>query len=281
VEFAVQELLGDHGLRSPGRFAFLWSFGIAVLAGLGVDWLDNRTTGLTSQGRMIRWGARLWMGTVLTLLGAAAAGLLLAAYVARGWLVQHPEAARRWLAERFLAFDPTTTVRATVDDVYRSLLVTLDPANPHTVVWAMSVVVGYGLLLVWLVSGARRHTAAAQWEDQGGRAGPRQAARAWLRALTLAVVALPLLTAGARAHPVGGLAAIEPNSGAAHYLRAQLAPPDAPVRDRPLYRVYTSQPVYLYHYDDVPNALVPLGVQEAGGYSSVRSERSTAYAWSV
>src|SRR5436190_101921 len=45
VVLVTQDLLGQHGLRSPGRFAFLWSFSAAVLAGLGADWLERRAAG--------------------------------------------------------------------------------------------------------------------------------------------------------------------------------------------------------------------------------------------
>ena len=65
------------------------------------------------------------------------------------------------------------------------------------------------------------------------------------------------------------------------FLKGQLAPAGTAPAARPLARVYTSQPVYLDHFDVEPNALLPLGLQEAGGYSSLSTRASLAYAWAA
>jgi hypothetical protein len=99
--------------------------------------------------------------------------------------------------------------------------------------------------------------------------------------VSVAVVALPLLSAAAHAHPAAAIDAIEPDSRAAALLQAQLAPDAQPPEARPLYRVYTSQPVYLDRSDVEPNVLLPLGIQEAGGYSSLSADVNMAYAWAA
>src|SRR5581483_2392020 len=173
----------------------------------------------------------------------------------------------------YLGFDRSAPLRATVDDAYKGLQAALSPANPETAVWALSIVGGYGLLVAWFVT---RHRSAA------GASGARQrVALAALRLATLALVALPLLDLAARSHPVESAAAIAADSPATAYLQSQLAPPGLPPDQRPLYRVYTSQPTYLRHTDIEPNQLLPLGIQEALGYSSLNTSTSLAYAWAA
>ena len=265
VVAVTRALLGEHGLRSPGRFAFLWSFAAAVLAGLGADFLER---GKACSGR---W-RRPWLAAVCALLAGVAGGLLLAAGTGHAWLLANPGAATDWIARRFVAFDPTAPLSATAADIYRTLLAALDPACPTTAVWALSVVASYALLVAWFRM-SRPASAGSDWR--------RTVHTNLLRALTAAWVAVPLLARGAYAHPEAPVQAIRPDSGATAYLRAALAPPGAAPAKRPLYRVYTSQPVYLYQDDVEPNALLPLGVQEAGGYSSLSTTTNLAYAWAA
>ncbi|MGH2371410.1 MAG: hypothetical protein ACRDI2_24825, partial [Chloroflexota bacterium] len=249
----TRDLLGDHGLRSPGRFAFLWSFGMAALAGFGVDWLAGRRAGT---GRLSRW-SRLTFAVLSVALAGVAAGALLAVREARQWLMAHPDAARAWLDRHFVAFDSTAGLSATADEAYRNLVASLDPANPETAVWALSLLAGFVLLVAWFLVRAKSQLRPA------------------LRPLTVAVVALPLLSA-VPVHPQAPMAAIEPNSGAAQFLRRRLASPDVSAGRRPLYRTYAAQPLYLDQADVEPNALLPLGIDEAGGYSSLSTESNLA-----
>jgi hypothetical protein len=274
VVYVTQELLGEHGLRSPGRFAFLWSFGTAALAGWGVDWLARRAAaGTVAPGLRARL-AHLWLGAVCLALGGVAAGLLVAVGTARQWLLSHPAACLAWVERQYLAFDRSVRLRATPDEVYRNLLAALDPGNPATQAWGLSVVAGFALLVLWVLAAPRRAAS--------GRASvPAAAGHLALRGLTAGVVALPLLVAGTRAHPAAPVEAFAPRSDAVEYLRKQLAPPGVPAEQRPLYRVYTSQPIFLDRFDVEPNALLPLGIQEAGGYSSLSIEDNLAYAWAA
>jgi hypothetical protein len=153
-------------------------------------------------------------------------------------------------------------LKLSADDVYQGLVVALDPRNPATAVWALSIAGGYGLLVAWYVA-RRGHTLGA------------------LRVLTVLVVGIPLLAAAAHAHPAAVAATIEPRSPAAQYLRAQLAPAGVTPDQRPLARVYTSQPVYLGHTDVEPNVLLPMGIEEAGGYSSLSTTVNLAYGWAA
>ncbi|MBI3971145.1 MAG: YfhO family protein [Chloroflexi bacterium] len=275
----VQDLLGERGLRSPGRFAFLWSFAAAVLAAAGVDWLDRRASapGPEAGGRGEGF-ARLWFAAVCALLSGVSAGLLLATRAAYEWITAHPDATRRWLERRYFAFDPEAGPKTKVEAAYQGLVAALDPSNPQTVVWVVSVVAGYALLVAWFIAGRTRGAEHRRW---GSAWTDRSLVRPALRVLTVVVVAAPLIIAAARLHPTDAIAAIEPNSGAARYLQSQLAPPGTAENGRPLYRVYASQPVYLYQSDVEPNALLPLGIQEAGGYSSLSTSVNLGYGWAA
>ena len=146
VVLVTEHLLGAHGLRSPGRFAFLWSFGAAVLAGYGADWLDRQ--GGRGCGRAARWrgsGSAPSCG----LLGAGAAGLLLVVREGRRWLLAEPAAARAWLERHYLAFDPSVGLTVGAEEVRQHLLAALDPRAPQTVAWGLGVVAGCALLLLW------------------------------------------------------------------------------------------------------------------------------------
>jgi len=98
VVLVTQDLLGEHGLRSPGRFAFLWCFSAAALAGLGVDWLDRALPLRTGRHAGVRRAlAGSYTVAVLGVLGGLAAGLLLAARTAHAWLAANPDVTRGWL----------------------------------------------------------------------------------------------------------------------------------------------------------------------------------------
>jgi len=274
VVTVTQDLLGDHGLRSPGRFAFLWSFGVAALVGFGLDWLMRAPQRAPRLGRLGRLG-QLWLGLTAGLLAGGLAGLLLTAQAARQWLLAHPVEAGAWLERQYVAFDRSVKLKVTGADAHASLLAALDPHAPTMRVWVASVVAAYAVFAGWCLlrsTGARGRRMVAM-------------ARAGLSLASVLAVVGPLLVAAGRAHPASAMAAIEPNSGAAGYLAGVLAPASASVAasalKRPLYRVYTGQAVYLGRSDVEPNALLPLGVQEAGGYSSLSTERHMAYAWAA
>ena len=261
VVAVTRDLLGDHGLRSPGRFAFLWSFGVAVLAGLGVDWL--------ARARWPRKAGRWWLGIVGGALAGAGAGLVAAARTGRIWLTEHPQEAVGWLEQQFITFDRTVKAKVTPGEAYTSLLAALDSSQPALRVWLASLVGGYAVFVAWCLVRATPQ----RWTQRTLRPA--------LGVLSALVIAMPLVVAAQRAHPVDAIAAVEPNSGAAEALRAALAPAGVPEAQRPLARVYAAQSVYLGRTDVEPNALMPLGVQEAGGYSSLSSERHLAYAWAA
>ena len=261
VVAVTRDLLGEHGLRSPGRFAFLWSFGIAALAGFGVDWL--------TRARWPRRAGRLWLGLVAGALAGVTAGLLLTAHAARLWLTQNPDRAIAWIERQFMSFDRTVKLRITPPDAYASLLATLDPALPTFRLWLLSLIGAYALFVAWCVVRPTAHRRL------------QRVLRPLLGALSALLVAGPLIAISARAHPAEPIAAVEPNSKATAFLRQELAPASAAAEQRPLARVYAGQAVYLGRTDVEPNALLPLGVQEAGGYSSLSSERHMAYAWAA
>ena len=106
----------------------------------------------STRQRLIRW----WYGAVCALLGVGAAGLLLAVRAARAWLLAEPEAARVWLERHYLAFDPSVRLTVSAEDVRRLLVAALDPRAPATLTWALGVVAGYALLVLWPLPIARR-----------------------------------------------------------------------------------------------------------------------------
>ena len=162
VVLVTEHLLGAHGLRSPGRFAFLWSFGAAVLAGYGADWLDRQ--GGRGRGR---WWRGSGSAPCALLLGAGAAGLLLVVREGRRWLLAEPAAARAWLERHYLAFDPSVGLKVGAEEVRQHLLAALDPRAPQTVVWGLGVVAGCALLVLWALP-----------PPSVLRTGPRRRARA-------------------------------------------------------------------------------------------------------
>ena len=265
VVAVTRDLLGEHGLRSPGRFAFLWSFAIAALAGLGVDWLMRLDL------RSLRGlGARLWLGAVAAASAGFLAGLLSAATAGRAWLIAYPDSAVAWLDRAYLAYDRSVRLKVTAGDAYTSLLRTLDPASPGLRLWVFSLVGGYAVFVGWcLVRSLPRPVVG-------------RVAHGLLVACTAIVVAGPLVGAAGRAHPAQPIASvISPDSRATTLLRNTLAPVGTDSSAHPLYRSYASQAVYLGRSDAEPNTLLPFGVQEAGGYSSLNSQRHTAYAWAA
>jgi hypothetical protein len=237
---------------------------------------DRQVGGMHST-RLVRLrGAaeRAWVAVVVAVLGGVGAGMLLAVRAARAWVGAHPAETQRWLEQTYMAFDRTSRLPVPADGAYRGITQALSASNPATVVWVLSVAGGYAVLVAWFLSSRRRARA-------GRRGWLAAVQRGGLRALTVGMVALPLLGAAEWAHPAAAFRTIEPEAGSARYLQAQLAPPGTVADQRPLYRVYTSQPLYLGQTDVEPNVLLPTGIQEAGGYSSLSTTINLAYGWAA
>jgi hypothetical protein len=285
VVVVTQDLLGSHGLRSPGRFAFLWSFGMAALAGFGLDWLSRTRHSSKQEWQLARLVGRTWGALVITLLVVASTGLLYLAQTARTWLQTHPAEAANWVEQHYIGFDRAVPPKGDAQVIVRGLLRSLDPHSQTMACWVAGVTGGAALLLAWYLAREVR----ASWTRH-------PLVRGALGVASVLVVAGPLALVAARAHPANAASAIEPRSPAAGYLHEQLASPGGSTSgaytagctgctgnaaSTPLYRVYTGQAVYLGKSDVEPNVLLPLGVQEAGGYSSLSTERYMAYAWAV
>ncbi|HEU5314823.1 MAG TPA: YfhO family protein, partial [Chloroflexota bacterium] len=163
-------------------------------------------------------------------------------------------------------FDRSVRPLVTAQQAYASLSAALDPTHSPMRLWIAGLVGAYAVFVAWCVL------------PRIPRRRLRRAARLLLGAASAAVVAGPLLGAAERAHPAAPVSAIAPDSRVAASLAQRLGGSSAGSTP-PLYRLYTAQSVYLGRTDVEPNALLPLGVQEAGGYSSLSSERHMAYSW--
>lgn len=204
-------LPGLSSLRAPGRFSYLFVFGLAGLAGLGADRLLQPLAG---RGRAV-------VGLIAALAGLGAAALALELARLRAWLLAEPAAALTWIESTYLTLrrateEPTPAV------VYRGLVFSLDLANPKTA-FSLALLALGSLALVGLALGR----------------GPR---RAWV-GLLLGLVAADLLVFAADFHPRRPLADLarpapalrflsERDPGARVFVDPRLADlrPDRPVR---------------------------------------------------
>lgn len=179
------QLPGFGSFRAPGRYTLLVVFALAVLAGLGADWVQ--TPGRRRRALQVALLAGL----------AAVVGLGLGLEAARAWALGHPAEAEALIERHYLAIrheDPAlaaTTVRA-------ALLQSLQPLAGRTAV-------GLGLAsasLLLLLAGQLAPRGAAIW-----------------RALLVVLVGADLLTFALEFHPRQPIRDLERPARAATYLR--------------------------------------------------------------
>ncbi|HEY3110374.1 MAG TPA: hypothetical protein VGL23_16555, partial [Chloroflexota bacterium] len=175
-------------------------------------------------------------------LTAGAVGVLAAFLVAGRSVRAEPEAARRWLEALYLRLPGRNMELKQVGDPFQSLLASLDPTTP----WAARsfALLGLALALLWL------------WRL-------RPASGSAVRVALVVLTAVDLLAFARDFHPRLPVEAIAARGPAARFL----------AEHNGLHRVLTVAPVW----ETAPNRLVPLGIDEAGGYSSLLPDRHQAW----
>jgi Bacterial membrane protein YfhO len=241
---SLHTLPGFEVLRSPGRYALLFSLCVAVLAGCGADWLWRQAG-----------PARIRGLAVLLLGGAGAIALAFSLDGASvGLRTPTPDALR--LAGDYVGLPgvPTSVdgTPVTAERVAALAADALSPSNPATA-WQLALV-GTAVLLVGL------------WLLTGGLRGRAVAVRAALAAATVGAVAADLWMVSVTAHPYGNLADLRPR--VPDVLMANHGEP---------FRVYTEPASDEKNLQVEPNRLLAAGIQEANGYSSLQPDRHVAY----
>jgi hypothetical protein len=266
------ELPGFMYLRAPGRFAFLFDTSIAVLAGHAITWLSRRgrlrvtlpapAASLSESGQqraplmraaqLLQSGAA--RGWTAVCAAAAVVGVLFLAALLDALALLGPLALQRFSAS--LAADKEAAVeairrlvlsargmdgRVTIEYAYHWLERALDASNPLVALQVGFLVAGALVLFCWLLVPRLQ----ALWQT-----------------LALILIATDLLTSGTRFHPLISLRELSEPSPAAQFLAAQPG----------LFRVLTAG-----RTPDRPNRLLPVGLQEADGYSSLQQDRHLQY----
>ena len=247
--FLVQ-LPGFSVLRAPGRFLFLFTFAVAMLAATGADALSRHfaarrrvafspTDEEASRGAAgAARGAGLSAAILVLQLLAMVAPLALvgASSLVRG----RKDLAVTWLQATFMrmrGFDS----RYTVEHLYQFLQASLDVLQPATLRQLALLAATVALLVLW---------------DR-----LRGFGRLW-QVLLVVVIGVDLVGFGQQFHPMMTYDALSAPSGVAQFFEQQPG----------LYRVYTEKGTR-----DEPNRLLEFPVLEANGYSSLEPARHQQY----
>ncbi|MAG37154.1 MAG: hypothetical protein CL878_13050 [Dehalococcoidia bacterium] len=248
-----QSLLGLHRwlvqwpllnvLRVPGRFTYLFSFGVAVLAAQGAAYLARELRWRPPSTDVLpgRHGNTYLLVAIIVGVQVLAVVLPLALGLASALFAANKDAAVRLLAQFALplrGLDP----QYTVEHLYLATRSALDIAQPSTLRQLVLLLATATLLLLW----------------------ERLRALGWLWPVALvALVAVDLLAAAVLFHPTVALRDLAAPSGPERFLAEQAG----------LYRAYTWN-----RSRDEPNRLLRLGLTDANGYSSLQPTRHAAYA---
>jgi hypothetical protein len=233
-------------LRAPGRFELVSVLALAMLAAHGLALLQaGARVPVARLPRAVRWSllpAALLVPATLAVLLERLHQALLAARDPSLHLVE----------TQYLAL-PHQNQPLSAGDVYQGLLWATDLGNPRVA----------GALLGLLAVGA----VVATWQT-----APWSRARRWAGwpALLVLAAAADLLVFGWGIHPRQALSVLATPDPAVAAVRQLL--PEADAADGPV-RVLASPVVQQV----APDRLVPLGLQEAGGYASLDTSRQRAY----
>jgi len=135
------QLPGFNFLRAPGRYAYLFVFAGAILAGFGTQWLESHLNSA-------RTYASTSFALFLVIFNTLTLGLVLGVVHLRGWLLDNRTEAIEQITTRYLSFPRDNRV-LTADKVYDSLLQSLDLANQRTLVSIGLLVATASLLILW------------------------------------------------------------------------------------------------------------------------------------
>jgi hypothetical protein len=230
-------------LRAPGRFSLVVDLALAMLAAHGLAFLRARAA------RPAPRRLSLLTAGVLLLLPV---GLSVAVAVVRGALLAEPDAAKRLIDAQYLSL-PRDSRWMTAADVYGGMLWSTSPENPRTAGAMLGLLSVAIALIVWQATPWRRVRRWPGWP-----------------ALLVVSAAVDLLIFSWSIHPREALSAVatpHPAALAVRELLDTLDPSEGPARvlASPLLQQVAS------------DRLAPLGLQDAGGYSSLEPSRHRAY----
>jgi hypothetical protein len=238
-------LPGFSVLRAPGRYLFLFTLSVSMLAALGADAL-RREFGTRRRGaerdttRPAEEVRRAGMTVVLLLSQLAAMAAPLALALAAVYVETHKAESIAWLQNgvmRMRGFDN----RWSAEQLYRFLLAALDVTQPATLRQLAFLLASTSVLLLW---------------DRF-----RVLGRLW-QVLLVVLIAGDLIGVGQRFHPTLPFRDLAAPSGVASYL----------ANNPGLYRVFTQK-----GSRDEPNRLLSFPISEANGYSSLEPDRHQSY----
>ncbi len=255
--FALAVALGEHSpgeihrllsalpgfsvLRAPGRFIFLFTLSLAMLAALGADALRRELA--PERERSLPLGdAVRQAGLSLVILACGLAAMIAPLALALGavYVETHKPETIAWLQRSLVSargFDP----RWSVEQLYQFVLAAVDVTQPSTLRQLVILLAVASVLFLW---------------DR-----LRVLGNVWQVSLVL-LIAVDLIGVGWRFHPVTPFSALAAPSGVAAYLEANPG----------LYRVFSQKGTR-----DEPNRLLGFRVAEANGYSSLEPERHQAF----
>ena len=246
LHHTLAELPGFSVLRAPGRFTFLFTFSVALLAAIGADALRREfgpaaEHGLGARAPVRRVARQAVLSATLLALQLAVMAVPLLVSLASSFVEAHKDIAVTWLQGTLMrqrGFD----TRLTAEQLYQYLVASLDPVSP-------AVLRQVGLLLVTVAT-------LVMWDRV------RPLSRVWQGVLA-GLVAVDLIGLGQQFHPKLPLAALAEPGGVAGFL----------AQNPGLYRVFSQKGTR-----DEPNRLLSSPVMEANGYSSLEPVRHQQYA---
>ena len=249
---------GFSALRAPGRFVFLSTLGLAVLAALGADalrtdWASHAVS--MAKGRTGTWRAIPRVFTTTVLLGLAQLSAVIAPTALMflsTYAIGHKDNAMAFLQRNFVVMRGFDT-KLTIEHLYQFALTSLDVAQP-AVARQLAILLGVVVILtLW----DRVRSLSYLWQG-----------------LLVVVLATDLIVVGQSFHPTQSLSALRDPGDLGRFVATL---PGMKSDAGALFRVYTQK-----NTRDEPNRLLLAGVSEANGYSSLepdRHNRYTAAAW--
>src|SRR5579871_997682 len=231
------QLPGFAGFRVPGRYVYLFVFSWSVLAAFGMQALSLRSAA--------GWRERMRIPIVLILIGASClVGVWLMVRL-RASLVSDPVGSQAWINAAYLSLRHTAQ-GLNPGRVYDGLVFSLGHESIRTTVTFL--LMPTVLVLTFAAVMVRR------WSG------------VWQAAL-IGVTVVDLLGFGGSFHPEKDVAQLSTETGAVAFIQGMSHPKDDPAR------IFTPGTIPSLEFD----RLVPFGIEDVGGYSSLESRLNFEY----
>lgn len=244
IHRALAGVPGFSVLRAPGRFLFLFTLSMAVLAAFGADALRREFAHAPQRGdvdgSLVGSARSAVVNVFLLLLQLVAMAAPVAIALASVFADTQKEVTVAWLQRNFSrmrGYDPTWTV----EDLYQFVRAAADITQPATLRQLMLLIATVSLLLLW----DRLRLLRPLWQ-----------------ALLVSLVAFDLIGFGQHFHPSTPQKALAQSSGMVDFL----------ARSPGSHRVFTQKGTR-----DEPNRLLSYQIAEANGYSSLEPDRHQHY----